>query len=371
MRIGIDARLLERKMTGIGRFLSNILKELPIIDNRNNYFLFSYDKLNNLDPYFNNVFTGKYLIHEKIFSPYWTNIILPEYLQRYKIDLYFSVNKILPYKKPSGVKYISVIHDVFYKIDSSFHSFVYRKYLDIFLKLSIRKSDLVVTVSNNSKKDIIALFDVSESKIRVVHEAADNSFHPIILSDSEKENLKTKYLLSDKFILYVGVIENRKNIYGILKIADLIYRDNKELKLLLIGRPGFGSKNILNEIKKRENVIHLKYVDDDTLKKLYSTARAFLFLSFYEGFGLPPLEAMQSGVPVLVSNSSSLPEVVDSGGIMHNPGDYQSAYEDLMKLVEDESYYLLWRKRGLERAKYFSTKNTTKSIVEIFNSLGN
>lgn len=369
MRIGIDARLLERKMTGIGRFLSNFLKELPEIDNKNTYYLFSYKQIENIDPYFNNIATGNYRINEKLFSPFWTNFILPKYLQQYKIDIYFSVNKILPYKKFRNVKYISVIHDVFYKMDDSFHPYLYRKYLDTFLKISIGKSDLIVTVSNNSKKDIVALFDYPESKIRVVHESADKDFRPIELSELEKQNIRKQYRLSEKFILYVGVIENRKNILGILTIADLIYRNNKELRILLIGRSGYGSKNILDEIRKRENVIYLDFVEEATLRKLYSMSRAFLFLSFYEGFGLPPLEAMQSGVPVVASDSSSLPEVVGSGGILHSPRDYQLVYDDIMKLVEDDEYYHFWRQKGLERAKHFSLRNTSTSIVEIFNSI--
>lgn len=371
MNIGIDARLLERQMTGIGRFLSNILKELPSLDSQNRYFLFSYNKINLIDPFFSNIFTGKYLLHEKLFSPYWTNFILPKYLQQYQIDIYFSVNKILPYKKNENVKYISVIHDVFYKIDKSFHSFFYRKYLDFFLNLSIRKSDLIITVSHNSKKDIIALFDVPASKIQVVYEAASKEFYTMILNEAEKQKILRDYELSEKYILYVGVIENRKNIYGILNIADLVSQQNKEIKFLLIGRPGHGAINILKEINKRINVIYLSYVDDSTLKKFYNLSRVFIFPSFYEGFGLPPLEAMQSGVPVISSNTSSLPEVIGSGGIMHNPTDYQSIYKDLMKLVEDDEYYLFWREKGLERAKSFSTSNTVKRIVEIFNSLNN
>lgn len=371
MNIGIDARLLERKMTGIGRFLSDILKELPSQDNQNRYFLFSYNKIKPIDSYFTNIFTGNNILNEKLFSPYWTNFILPKYLQEYQIDIFFSVNKILPYKKIENAKYISVIHDVFYKLDKSFHPLFYRKYLDYFLNLSIRNSDLIITVSNNSKKDIITLFDVLETKIQVVYEAASKEFYPMILNEAEKIKIIRDYGLSEKYILYVGVIENRKNINGILNIADLVYQQNKEIKFLLIGRPGHGAENILKEINKRINVIYLSYVDDTTLTKLYNLSRVFIFPSFYEGFGLPPLEAMQSGVPVISSNTSSLPEVIGSGGIMHNPTDYQSIYKDLMKLIEDDEYYLFWRQKGLERAKSFSTTNTVKRIIEIFNSLNN
>lgn len=371
MNIGIDARLLERKMTGIGRFLSDILKELPSLDKHNRYFLFFYNKIKSIDSYYSNIFTGKYILNEKLFSPYWTNFILPKYLKEYQIDIFFSVNIILPYKKIENIKYISVIHDVFYKLDKSFHPLFYRKYLDFFLNLSIRKSDLIITVSHNSKKDIIALFDVPASKIKVVYEAASKDFYPMSLDETEKQRIKGEYRLSEKFILYVGVIENRKNIYGILNIADLVFKQNKELKFLLIGRLGHGAENILKEIKKRKNVIYLSYVEDSTLKKLYSLSRVFIFPSFYEGFGLPPLEAMQSGVPVIASNTSSLPEVVDYGGILHNPTDYQLMFNDLLKLIDDDEYYLFWRQKGLERAKNFSTSNTVKHIVEFFNSLNN
>ncbi|MCW9094625.1 MAG: glycosyltransferase family 4 protein, partial [Ignavibacteriaceae bacterium] len=237
--------------------------------------------------------------------------------------------------------------------------------------LSIRKSDLLITVSHNSKKDIISLFNVPASKIHVVYEAANKDFCPMVLHEIEKRKLKNEYKLSDKFILYVGVIENRKNIYGILNIADLVYSNSKDLKFLLIGRLGYGAKNILREVKKRKNVVYIEYVEDLVLKKLYSMSRAFLFLSFYEGFGLPPLEAMQSGVPVIISNTSALAEVVNSGGIMHDPTDYQSIYGDLLKLIEDDKYYLFWQKRGLDRAKNFSTYKTTKHLIDIFNSINN
>ena len=369
MNIGIDARLLERKITGIGRFLSNFLTQLPYVDSSNVYYLFTYQNLNIFSLPIHNVPTGKKLFHEKLYTPIWTNFVLPKYLKRYNIDIFFSANKIIPFRKDGKIKYISVVHDVFYKIDSSFHSIFYRKYLDIFLQIALKKSDLILTVSENSKKDIISFFNISETKIRVIYEAAAEDFYPYKLSLEEKMAIIDKYKLSEKFILYVGVIENRKNILGILKIADLVYENTRDLKFLLVGRSGYGGKNLLEEIKKRKNVIYLSYLEDSILKKIFSIARAFLFPSFYEGFGLPPLEAMQSGTPVLVSNTSSLTEVIDSGGIRHDPTDFQAFHNDLIKLVEDDEYYLEWRNKGIKRSKEFSNYKTSKSIVEVFNSM--
>lgn len=369
MNIGIDARLLERKVTGIGRFLGMVLKYIPDLDNKNEYHLFSYNPLKNIPEFYKNASANPPLIHQKLYSPFWTNFILPGLLRKHNIDVYFSVNKTIPLKKPDSVIYVSVIHDVFYKIDNKFHPFIYRKYLDIIFNVSLKKTDKVITVSENSKNDLVKFFKVPEKKIKVIYTSALEEFFPRELSSEEKQALLNTYKLSDKFIIYVGVIEHRKNILGILKIADLVYNKNKELRFLLIGKPGHGSKIIIKEIKKRKNVIYLKYVEDILLKKFYSMASVFLFPSLYEGFGLPPLEAMQSGVPVVSSNTSSLPEVIGTGGIMHPPNDYNAFCAEIIRLVEDDNYFKSWKNRGIERAKHFSPIDTSRKVVEVFNSL--
>src|SRR4030042_3690610 len=127
MNIGIDARLLERKITGIGRVLLMILKELPRIDSKNKYFSFSYDKLYFNDNFYTNIPTIKSFLPQKFFSSVWINFILPKYLKEKKIDLFFSINQLIPLVKIKGIKYILVLHDVTHKVDKSFHPFIYRK----------------------------------------------------------------------------------------------------------------------------------------------------------------------------------------------------------------------------------------------------
>src|SRR5690606_11584920 len=128
MNIGIDARLLERKITGIGRFLINFLKELPDVDSQNKYFLYTYEPIDFNKNFFTNISTVKNYLPQKIFSPLWSNFILPKYLKKNKIDLFFSVNQLIPLVKVENIKYISVVHDVIYKADKSFLPFIYRKY---------------------------------------------------------------------------------------------------------------------------------------------------------------------------------------------------------------------------------------------------
>jgi glycosyltransferase involved in cell wall biosynthesis len=306
-------------------------------------------------------------IFQKAISPFWLNFVLPKYLEKHNIDLFFSPNHFLPLKKIRP-KSIVVIHDVFHKIDKNFHPLYYRKYADFLLARAVKNSELIVTVSESSKKDIIRFYNAPEEKVKVVYEAADEIFQPRNLSEFEKIKLREKYNLPEKFILYIGVLEERKNIDGIIKIADLI-KDKTETPIFLFGRIGHKGNQYIKEIKKRRNIQYKGFVENQDLPYVYNLATIFLFPSFYEGFGLPVLEAMQSGVPVLTTNTSSLPEVVGNGGLMHNPKDYDGFAKDIMKLLEDKDFYDRLKNKGLEQAKKFNWKKTTKDIVNLFNQI--
>jgi len=371
MRIGVDIRVLERKMTGVGRYILNILKHIPECDNQNDYFLFSYGKLPQYEKEkIKNIPTLKFApqgIFQKAISPFWLNFILPRYFEKYKIDLFFSPNHFLPLKKIRP-KSIVVIHDVFHKIDKNFHPLYYRKYADFLLTRAIKNSELIVTVSESSKRDIVRFYNVPEEKIKAVYEAADDIFQARDLSEMEKRKFKEKYNLPEKFILYVGVLEERKNIEGIIKISDLI-KDKTEIPILLFGRIGYQGGQYLKEIKERKNIQYKGFIENQDLPYMYSLATIFLFPSFYEGFGLPVLEAMQSGIPVLASNTSSLPEVVGGAGLMHDPKDYESFAKDMIKLLEDRNFYDKMKNKGLEQAKKFTWQKTTKKIINLFNQI--
>jgi len=317
MNIGIDARLLERRITGIGRSLILLLNEIPKIDKKNKYYLFSYGPIDVDKSFYKNIKTVKNFIPQKLFSPLWSNLILPYYLKKNNIQILFSVNQIIPLVKVRGCKYISVVHDVIYKADPNFLPFVYRKYLQLFAYFSIKISDIVITVSEYSKEDILKNYNVEEKKIKVILQSANRDFKPLNLSDEEIKKTKESFALPKFTILYVGMIENRKNISAILKVADKLNKD-RDIGFMLIGKLGYGGKNILNEVYKRKNVLYFSNIDDLLLKKIYNIADVFLFPSFYEGFGYPPLEAMQSGLPVIASNNTSLKEIIGSAGLLED-----------------------------------------------------
>jgi glycosyltransferase involved in cell wall biosynthesis len=163
-------------------------------------------------------------------------------------------------------------------------------------------------------------------------------------------------------------VERRKNILGLIKILDLLVKEGSDLQLVIIGKAGHDSETILSEISKRKKTIkYLNFVSDEALAYIYTSAFAFIFPSFYEGFGIPPLEAMQSAIPVLSSNTPALVEVVGEGGLIHSPNDYTGFINDILKLERDEKFYSLMKSKALEQSKKFSLKETTKKLVGIFN----
>ncbi len=372
MNIGIDARLLERKMTGIGRVLSTMLDELPRVDKHNKYFLFSYDDFEIDKDFYSVVPTGKSSIPQKLFAPIWSNFILPGYLKKHNIDLFFSVNQQIPLVKVKGIKYIFVLHDVIYQVDKSFHPFVYRKYLQFFSYFSIKSSDLIITDSHYSKSDILKYYkNVEENRIKVVYPAIDKEFKVMDLPEEEKSAIRKKLNLPDRIVFYVGMIENRKNIKGILEIADEVYKKHKDIKFVFVGKIGYGGEELLGEIEKKENAVHLKNVDDQLLKQLYNISAVFLFPSFYEGFGYPPLEAMQCGLPVISSNNTSLKEILNGGALMHEASDNEAFINDLFRLLDDRDFYEETRRKGLQRAQKFNIHSTVNELVQVFNSMKN
>jgi hypothetical protein len=368
MRIGIDARLLERKITGIGRFLINLLENFPKYDKENEYYLFTYAPINFKSDFYKNSSTVRTILPQKIFSPIWGNLILPFYLKKHKIDILFSVNQVVPLIKVKNCKYIAVVHDVIYKADPNFLPFIYRNYLKLYAHFSIKLSDLIITVSEFSKFDILRHYKIDPNKVKVVLQFPNPLFQPCNIGDKEKSTLKKQYNLGEKIVLYVGMIENRKNLQTILKVADRIKELKQNVSFVLVGKIGHGGMRIIDEINKRNNVIHLKNIDDEKLKLLYNISDVFLFPSLYEGFGYPPLEAMQSGLPVIASNNTSLKELLGNGAILCEPQDINAIVKELIRLFEDKVYWEEVRKHGIENSKKFSIEKSVKEIIKIFNT---
>lgn len=369
MNVGIDARLLNTPIRGTQRYLLNLIQYIPRFDSENKYFIFHYEGTIQKNEFFNYITINKNNFPRQVSEHYWLNFLLPKYLRNLNVDIFFTPYIFVPFVKHKW-KNVITIHDALTKTCKQYYSWHYRKYMDLLVPPSIKRSDAIVTVSESAKKDIIRYYNVNSDKIYPLHLWTDENYRPIKISETEKRALFAKYSLPEKFVLFVSVLEERKNITGILKISELLYSKGIDIKFVLVGKPGFGFKNFSNEIKQSGNrIIHIENVSEKELIQLYNTAKLFLFPSHYEGFGLPPLEAMKCGLPVLASNKSSIPEIVGEGGILANPDDYQFFADSIDRLLKDQKFYSSMQAKALEQARKFTAENHITKLIQIFHSL--
>jgi glycosyltransferase involved in cell wall biosynthesis len=257
-----------------------------------------------------------------------------------------------------------------------------------------RKSDLIVAISESTKRDLIDFYDINPGRVKVIYPGIDEKFQPIDKSDSRLSEVVNKYGLSDNFILYFGTIEPRKNILGTIKAFEEIKReklgklldvdwqgfegvvrgqkdilfDFSKLKLVIAGTKGWLYKEVFEEVKNSEfkdDILFVGFVDEDDKPYLYNLAKVFIYPSFFEGFGLPPLEAMACGVPTIVSNKSSLSEVVGNSAIMIDPQNIDEMALAIKEILENKELNIFLKNKGIERTKQFNWDNTVKEVLKL------
>jgi alpha-1,3-rhamnosyl/mannosyltransferase len=235
------------------------------------------------------------------------------------------------------------------------------KYLEKYLLKQLSKVDVIITISEFSKKEIVSLTEVNPDKVFVTPLGVDPSFSP------GGDRIKG---LPDQYILYVGNLEPRKNLPTLLTAFQSLPRHLKERHSLVIaGAKGWlsnGLRKVLHSFENDNNSILTGYVPQSHLPDLYRGASLFVYPSFYEGFGLPVIEAMACGVPVVASNTTSLPEVVGDGGILVNPYHPDELKEAMLKLLEDPGSRKEMAEKGLERAKLFSWEKCAHGTFAVY-----
>ena len=292
-------------------------------------------------------------ISNKYFAHLWTHIILAFK----RGNILFCPANIAPLFVPKSKKLLLTLHDVsFQTYPKSFSSF-FRIYYKFIVPINCRRADKIITVSNYSKKEILTLYPFTKNKIEVIYLGFDPKFKQL--------NLKKK-----NQILYVGSLNERKNFVGVLK--SFLSLKNKDISLLIVGNffSNFlineETENLLKSVQEHKNIIFKSNVSNNELIKLYNESKLFLFPSFYEGFGLPVLEAMACGTPVITSNVSSLPEVGGDAVLYCNPNDIVDIKEKIELLLEDENLQKSMIKNGLERVKKFTWEKAADNHIEIF-----
>ena len=367
MRIAIDARKL--RDYGIGTYVRNVLRHLSRIDRDTEYVLLCRQNDCGIAAELGENFRSipesapAYSIREQL--------AVPMDLRREGIDLFHAPHYVLPPLTPC--RSVVTIHDC---IHLQFPQYLPNRlgyaYARTALWIAAHRSARVLTVSEASKRDILKYFNVPAAKIDVIYNAIDERFgqEP---SAEDVSRVKERYQLNDPYVLYAGNIKPHKNLERLIEAFHLLRREGvDQVKLLIIGdeiSKYATLRRAVHRYKLHQHVRFFGFVPDRTLAVLYRLAAVFVFPSLYEGFGLPPLEAMASGTPVITSNVSSLPEVVGDAALLIDPYDPVAIEQAMRRVLSDAALRADLRERGLARVKEFSWDRSVRRIRQVYDEV--
>lgn len=364
-KIAIDVTSFSPQKAGVENYTYNLTQNILKTDSKSSYQLMDLGLKSEQRNLKNSVFHKAFRAVNHIFR---MQVVFPLKLLANRSMLLHSPAFISPVLKLC--KTVITIHDLSFLLYPKMFLFPYWLYLRIFVPLSARLADMVIVDSNNTKKDVIELLHLPQKKVRVIYAGVDERYR-VVEDKNLIEDFRIRHNLPKEFILFVGNIEPRKNLMGLIKsFYEFRKRKTCRHRLVLAGKMGWLYEDILKLIKNmnlEDEVIFTGYIPDEDMPLLYNSASLFVYPSFYEGFGLPPLEAMACGVPVIVSNVSSLPEVVGYGGFLVAPDDYIAIADAMEKFLSDMGFRREYIARGLERAKIFTWHKTALEIVKVYN----
>ncbi len=361
MIIGIDAsRAFIKRRTGIEEYSYQVIKHL--IDKLNGHQVVLYIRKNQTVDF---ELPENWKIKIINWPRLWTQVGLSLEMFFHPVDVLFVPAHTVSWIHPK--KTIVTVHGLEYEVMPQAYSLWERVYMRFSIQNSCRWASKIISVSQNTKKDLMRLYGVSEEKIKIIPEGYSLDKNLKSNSYNQISNFK-KY---KPFLLFIGRLEERKNIIGIIKSFEILKEKYKvPHKLVLAGRCGYGFSKIevaIKSSKYNSEIVQLGFVRDEDKFDLIADSDVFMFPTFYEGFGIPVLEAQSVGVPVITSNLSSMPEVVGDSAILVDPQDSDCIAERIYELISNKSLRDDIIKRGYENVTKFSWEKCAKEIAEVIN----
>jgi len=367
MKIAVNTRLLlSDKLDGIGWFTYHVLRHLTT-DHPEVEFVFFFDRPWNKEFIFNRNVTPVRLFPQARhpFLYYlWFEHAVPRALKKHNADLFLSPDGYLSLS--TRVAQIGVIHDLNFEHHPNDLPFLTRWYYRYYFPQFALKAKRIATVSEYSKKDIVHCYGVNENKIDVVYNGVNDIYQP--LSEPEKIKTRNKLTQGNPYFLFVGMLHPRKNITGLLKSFEQFKQtDIKNFKLVIVGKKMWWTtemETLFESMKFKNEVIFTGSQPVGELKNIVASAHAMTYVSSFEGFGVPVIESMRCGIPVITSNVTSMPEISGDAALLVDPFNTGSISEAMTKIVHDDN---LWNKlaaAGIERSKLFSWKKTSGLMWE-------
>jgi glycosyltransferase involved in cell wall biosynthesis len=361
-RIGVDLRALVGRPSGIGFFTLSLLRHLAASGTS------LYRGLAHAPVYGEKELRREGIELEYQSSPlgvWWQQIILPRRLDSGDLDLFWSPLLTLPVR--ARIPAVVTVHDLTVLLYPETHSLKVRLSIVPFIERSVEQARQVAADSEATARDLRSLFPQCSEKIRVVYPGVDGEFRPG--SQDAIAAIREELGCPEGYVLFVGTLEPRKNLSLLLEAWRFLRRnDPRMLPLVLAGPYGWRSQKLLRYIRRLESegLRYLSHLDRETLVRVFQGARTFVLPSLYEGFGLPAVEAMACGIPTIVTDTSSLPEVVGSGGLLVEVDDTEGLARTIQRLLEDRGWAGELAARGIEQARQFDWKASAEAMEEIF-----
>jgi glycosyltransferase involved in cell wall biosynthesis len=371
MKIAIDARMLDAPYTGVGRYTKNLIVAIRNIDDQNEYIFIVGDT------YDSKIFRGKnFKIVRWRYRPFSLRSIFLLYklLLKERIDIFHSPFCVAPLLAKCPV--ILTIHDLmaikypgFFTGRRFLARILGRIYFKIFMTLSIRKARAVIVDSKQIEEDLIDFMPHALPKTAVIYGGVDECFRKIV-EETKIVVFREKYNLKKKIILYLGSTRPHKNLPRLIKaFGKLVSQSDSDYQLVIAGEKDKNLlvlKNLSHELGLSNRIVFLNHLSQEELLLLMNAANIFMFTSLYEGFGLPPLEAMACGTPVIASNAASVPEVVGDAAMLVNPKDDREIASAMLRLLTDDSLRQELIRKGFQRIRLFSWENTAKKTIGVY-----
>ena len=386
MRIGVDYTSAVRQGAGIGRLTRCIFQALAEIDHENEYRLFAAmgrgqpSNFPTFQPSNLSNFRLKTIpLSDRELNVVWHRLRLPLPVELITgpVDVFHSPDFTLP--PVWRARAVLTVHDLsFLRVPECFTGAL-RRYLERVVPRSVRRADHVIADSHSTKRDLVELLGTPAGKVTVIHSGVEPRFRPII-DRAALGPVRQRYDLPERFIISVGTLQPRKNFATLVEAFARLKSETgnwkpgaRSLKLVIAGGRGWLYEEIFARVEAlglQGDVLFPGFVADEDLPALYNLAEAFVLPSLYEGFGLPPLEAMACGTPVVTSNVSSLPEVVGDAGLMVEPADVESLAVAIERVLEDGGLRREMVQRGLARAKEFTWERAARRLLGIYTRMG-
>jgi glycosyltransferase involved in cell wall biosynthesis len=372
MNIAIDIRAIGKKRTGDEVYITELIKGLVKLKIGHSFYLFTDTE----DWYQSTVLRDlpqnwrviPLLPKSKLI---WTEYLLPKACHQYHIDL-LHIQYIAPlFGMPQYTKILNTIHDISWKFVPQHIKFLDKFLLNTLIPQSVKKSDAIITVSKHSKYAIQNIFGTDLAKIQSIYNGGYIDNIPTVISISQKVRMSLK----EEYILYLGSLQPRKNIPTAIQAFADYYKSHPDskLKFIIAGGKGYNYDTkidtTITEFGLQERVIFVGFITDEEKILLLKQAKAFIYLSLYEGFGIPLIEAMSLNTPVISSNTSCLPEVVGESGILVDPYNTKEITKAITTMVHNPLIAKEYKDKGLERAKEFTWKSMVQNTYNIYKKL--